>query len=495
MAEAPTPRRFPVLWQLNARTAVHALGEVATLDDLVGRHLDRLVPQGVDWLYLLGVWQTGAAGQEVSRHQPEIRRACEEALPDVTDDDICGSCFAVTGYQVHERLGGEEALARFRSRLAERGTSLMLDFVPNHTALDHPWVGEHPEYYIAGSADDLAAAPGNWIQLEAGDVDRVLAYGRDPYFAGWPDTLQLDYSRPAVQATMTGALLDAAGRCDGLPCDMAMLLLPDVFERTWGRSMPPFWPNALTAVRATHPGFVFMAEVYWDREYDLQQQGFDATYDKRLYDRLVGDLPAVRSHLLAAADYQARSARFLENHDEPRAASVFGTGDRHRSAALVTYLAPGLRFLQEGQREARRIHTPVHLCRAPDEPDRGELTEFYDQLLAFLLEEPVVHDGDWRLLDTEPAWSENASSTHLVVSSWATPDGHLRYLVVVNLAATPSQGYIRLPYPHLVGRSWTLDDRLGPERYERDGGELVDRGLYIDLVPWGHNLFGVSPAV
>jgi hypothetical protein len=234
MADAPAPRRFPVLWELNARTAVRAFGKSATLDDLDGPDLDRLVPRGVDWLYLLGVWQTGAAGQEVSRRQPDIRRSCEEALADLTDADICGSCFAITGYRVNEHLGGDEALARFRSRLAERGTSLMLDFVPNHTALDHPWVGEHPEYYIEGNADDLASAPDNWIGLDAGGIDRVLAYGRDPFFSGWPDTLQLDYSHPSLQAAMTDTLLSAASRCDGLRCDMAMLLLPDVFERTLG---------------------------------------------------------------------------------------------------------------------------------------------------------------------------------------------------------------------------------------------------------------------
>ena len=161
---------------------------------------------------------------------------------------------------------------------------------------------------------------------------------------------------------------------------------------------------------------------------------------------------------------------------------------------MLTYLSPGLRFVQDGQREARRIHTPVHLCRAPDEPDHGELTDFYNQLLTVLIEEPVIHDGDWRLLDTEPAWTENGTFTNLVASSWVTSDGQLRYLVVVNLSATPSQGYLRLPHPDLAGRTWTLDDQLGPEHYERDGADLLDRGLYIDLAPWGHNFFRMQAA-
>jgi len=133
-------RRFPTLWQVNARTNVQRIGASATLDDLDDTRLDALVPAGVDFMYLLGVWQTGPAGQAVSRSNPDIRGACEQALPDVTDDDIWGSCFAVTGYRVHERLGGDDALARLRVRLADRGVRLMLDFVPNHTALDHPWV-------------------------------------------------------------------------------------------------------------------------------------------------------------------------------------------------------------------------------------------------------------------------------------------------------------------------------------------------------------------
>jgi alpha amylase-like protein len=480
-----------VLWQLNARTTVGRLGDSATLADLDDAHLDTLVPAGVDWLYLLGVWQTGGAGRAVSQRLPDIRRACEDALPDVTDGDICGSCFAVTGYHVHRRLGGDEALATLRARLAARGVSLMLDFVPNHTALDHPWVTEHPEFYISGTDDDLASAPANWTRVSTGRGEEVLAYGRDPYFPGWSDTLQLDYSSAAVRSAMADELRAAAAHGDGLRCDMAMLLLPDVFERTWGRATEPFWPDALRRVHADHPGFTFMAEVYWDREYDLQQQGFDITYDKRLYDRLVGDLSAIRGHLRADDEYQARSARFLENHDEPRAAAVFGTGDRHRASAVVSYLTPGLRFFQHGQREARRIHVPVHLCRAPEELDRDDLQAFYDALFD-VLADPVVHDGTWRLLEAGAAWEGNQSHDRLVTFSWSTPEGQLTLVAVVNLADTRSQGYVPLAHRELAGRTVTLADRLGSECYARDGDDLLARGLYVDVAPWAHQVFAVQ---
>lgn len=499
----PEPRRHPVLWQLNARTTVRSFGADATLDAIDAEALDRLVPAGVDWLYLLGVWQTGPAGRAVSRRNPDIRRSCEEALPDLVEDDICGSCFAVTGYVVHERLGGDPALARLRDRLADRGVALMLDFVPNHTAPDHPWVTSHPERYVAGTEADLAAAPQNWtrVGIGVGDGDgnetpgRILAYGRDPYFAGWPDTLQLDHASPDARRALTGELLRAASHADGLRCDMAMLLLPDVFERTWGRAMEPFWPDAIAAVRAEQAAFTLMAEVYWDREADLQAQGFDFTYDKRLYDRLAanrpGDEGGVRGHLRADPTFQDRSARFLENHDEPRAAATFGEGDRHRAAAAVTYLVPGLRFLEHGQPDACHVHVPVHLCRAPVEPERPSLRRFYDDLLA-LLQDPVLHDGAWQLIDPQPAWEHNPSHDRIVAFTWSDAEGVLRLVVAVNLADTASQAHLPLDHPDLAGRSVHLADRLGPERYDRDGDDLLAHGLYVDLAPWAHNAFAVD---
>jgi len=484
-------RRHPVLYQVNARTAVRALGPDATLDALGDAQLDALLPPGVDWCYLLGVWQTGPAGAAVSRHDPAIRAECATTLPDLTDADVCGSCFAVTGYRVHDRLGGDSALARLRARLACRGVALMLDFIPNHTALDHPWVALDPDRYVNGTEDDLAAAPANWIRVQAGGAQRILAHGRDPFFPGWTDTLQLDHSSPGTQAALRQQLIAAADRCDGLRCDMAMLLLPDVFERTWGRPAPDFWPTAIATVKARHPGFTFLAEVYWGRDHDLVADGFDLTYDKGLYDALVHDPASVRDRLAADPDHQAHAARFLENHDEPRAVRTFGTGDRHRAAAVTTFLGPGLRFFQHGQLDGWSTHVPMHLCRAPAEEDQPELRAFYDALLA-VLADPAVHDGRWRLLDRRPAWDGNPSHRDVAAWAWQDRGGTLRWLVVVNLADHWSQAYVPLAGLGLEGCTVELDDHLGPARYERDGDALAGEGLYLDVPPWAHHVFRVA---
>ena len=223
---------------------------------------------------------------------------------------------------------------------------------------------------MPGTEEQLAAQPQNYCRVGKGEAARVLAYGRDPYFDGWPDTLQLNYGSPALHEAMLGELGRIAHQCDGVRCDMAMLVLPEVFERTWGISAPAFWPRATEAVRAKVPGFLFLAEVYWDLEWTLQQQGFDYTYDKRLYDRLEhGHARPVREHLFAGLDFQDHLARFLENHDEPRAAATFAP-EVHRAAAILTFLTPGLRFFHQGQREGKRVRIPVHLGRGPDEaPD------------------------------------------------------------------------------------------------------------------------------
>jgi hypothetical protein len=351
-------------------------------------------------------------------------------------------------------------------------------------------VEDDPEYYIAGTEADLARAPQNytWVRRTRGDL--LLAHGRDPYFAGWPDTLQLDYSNPATQEAMLGELLRIGGQCDGVRCDMAMLVLPDVFERTWGRRAPLFWPRATQRVRERVPGFCFMAEVYWDLEGTMLEQGFDYAYDKRLYDRLrEGHARPVREHLLAGLDFQNGLARFLENHDEPRAAAAFAPGI-HEAAAVITYLSPGLRFFHQGQLEGRRKRISPHLVRAPVEPADPALQQFYGGLLA-VLRQPIVRDGQWRLLECGPAWDGNWTWECVIAWSWEARDGQRR-LMAVNYSGNQSQCYVPLPFPELSGHTVRLKDLTGPARYDRDGNDLLSRGLYLDLPPWSYHVFEMT---
>ena len=486
--------RYPSLYQINTRVWLtsrsRALGRAATLDDFPDEEFDRLSSTGFDWVWLLSVWQTGAAGQRASRANPEWRAEFEHTLPDLQESDIAGSGFAITGYSVSDTLGGDGALARLRDRLRARGLRLMLDFVPNHTGLDHPWVWQHPEYYVPGTEEDLVREPANYTRVPSDGGVVVLAHGRDPYFPGWPDTLQLDYSTPATQEAMMAELLAIADRCDGVRCDMAMLVLPDVFERTWGRRAPEFWPEATRRVRRRRPGFVFMAEVYWDLEWTLQQQGFDYTYDKRLYDRLrEGHARPVREHLHAGVDYQEKLARFLENHDEPRAAATF-RHDVHQAAAVLTYLSPGLRFFHQGQFEGCRARISPHLVRGPEEPVDAALSDLYKRLLA-VLRRPALRDGDWKLLPCGPVCANNGTWDHYVAYGWQLREED-RLVVAVNASPERSQCFVRLPFRDLAGSQWRLEDLLGGAVYIRDGGDLEAWGLFLDEPPWKAQVFSLA---
>lgn len=490
---------YPVVYEINTWVWLHELsqaaGERITLANVPQAELERLAGLGFDGLWLMGVWRRSAGGRRVAQEHPGLQAEYARALPGYMAEDVVGSPYCIADYSVDPALGGDAGLASLRQRLHALGLRLMLDFVPNHMALDHPWVDQHPDWLVQGGPDSLARQPGNYFAHRQGERWTVFAHGRDPYFDGWTDTVQVDYRSPAARRAMADLLLSVAERCDGVRCDMAMLVTQDVFLRTWGgRFDPPraeFWPAAITDLRARFPGVITLAEVYWDMEWELQQQGFDYTYDKRLYDRLLqGDAVGVRLHLGAEMDYQRHLARFVENHDEQRAATAFGP-EGSRTAAVLTLTLPGLRLLHEGQIQGWRVKLPVQLGRRQQEPSDPALADFYRRLLG-ALRHPVFHDGQWRLLEPQAEWSGNRSHHHLLAHRWTLGDAWR--LVVVNLSDRPAQCFLPLDFPGLANRFWRLSDVLSGVTWVRNGSELVQPGLYLDMAGRSSHVIEFLPA-
>jgi len=443
----------------------------------------------------MGVWTSGPRARQQALAQPQQRRLYAQVLPGWQADDVAGSPYAIGDYQVPAALGGEAGLAQFRNALHACGLKLLLDFVPNHLGLDHRWLTERPDLFVQSPTP----RPGTFRQ-QTRLGPRWLAHGKDPHFFPWTDTVQLDYRRPDARAAMTGLLESVAHRCDGARCDMAMLLLKDVFSRTWAQFPAPdtapgseFWADAIAAVKQTNPDFLFLAEAYWGLEPRLQELGFDYTYDKVLYDKLIArDAAGAQRHLLGLPPQGlAAGAHFLENHDEPRAASLLSPAEQGAAALLILGL-PGMRFLHQGQLSGARIHLPVQLLRWPPEPKPAAIQALYERLLT-TLPATSVGRGQGELLLPRPAWPDNPTAQNFILAQWQAQPPEFD-LVAVNLAPHPSQCYVPLNPPGLAARQWRLVDLFSGEHFLRDGPDLHRQGLYLDLPAHGTSLLHAQPA-
>ena len=475
----------PVIYEVNTIAWLSELsgreGRPITLATVPRRDWDAVTGPGIHAVWLMGVWERSPAGLTVALANPGLRDEFRRVLPDLEGRDVAASPYCVRRYVVDRRFGGTAALARARAELAARGVSLILDFVPNHLARDHPWVEAYPEYFIHGTETDLAGDPLAFFRSRG----QVIACGRDPYFPPWSDVAQVNAFAPGLRAAFARTLVDLASICDGVRCDMAMLVMNDLFHRTWGRRAgaspaSEFWPEVIDVVRARAPAFTFIAEAYWDREHALLRQGFDYCYDKQLYDQLKrGDVRAVRASLGADRAHQDGLVRFIENHDEARAAAVFGPV-RSRAATTLVAAVPGATLVHQGQLDGRTVRIPVFLTRWPEETPDASLRAFYSALLREV-GTPPIRTGRWRLLHCR-GWADNDTSENLVACCW--DDATNRCLVVVNLSAAASQGRVHLPWPDLDGHRWRLSDPINGDLFDRDGGELSAAGLFVDLEPW-----------
>ncbi len=482
--------KYPVVYEINTFVWLNCLserhGQAITLGNVPHKEWDFLGSLGVEAVWFMGVWERSPAGIQVVRRNEGLMSEFRRVLPDFRDTDLIGSAYCIRNYVVDERLGGAEGLAHARKMLASRDIRLVLDFVPNHVAPDHPWVSEHPEYFIRGSKDDLRNDSASFF--EAGQ--NVIALGRDPYFPAWPDVLQLNAFNVSLRNAVEETVSRIAGQCDGIRCDMAMLMMNKIFERTWGvraggKPDGDYWETLIPAIKKQNPDFKFIAESYWDLEWELQQQGFDFCYDKSLYDRMEHGGPEnIRQHLMGDMSYQDKMIRFIENHDEPRAAATFSS-QKGKMAAVIIATLPGAKLMHDGQLDGFRTKVPVFLGRRPAEQPDNDLLSFYCGLLK-KADNDVFRNGSWRLCELR-GWPDNRSFQNIL--AWCWKNDRDRYLVVVNFSDSSSQGMLQVRWDEISGRILRMTDLMNGEAYERSGSEIADSGLYVDLKPWSCHFF------
>ena len=316
----------------------------------------------MEYIWLTGLWQVPENGKNLAMSAPAVE-LYKQILPDFTESDVDGSPFAIENYTVDSKIGTFEDIRNLKQKLNSLGLKLILDFIPNHFSLVSSLVDSNPELFVT-------------------DNQGVIQNGKDPYTGSWIDTAQLDYSKDATRKFMQGKLMELIDICDGVRCDMAMLMLNSIFNQTWGKDMSnknEFWHETITEIKKTRPNFVFIAECYWNLEIELINQGFDYVYNKSLLDALIRNDDVQLQQNLTTFPLES-GVHFLENHDEPRSASIFDL-ERLKHAATLLNSLPGLKLYLDGQFEGRKIKLPIQLNRFPKEENNTEVQNFYKRLL------------------------------------------------------------------------------------------------------------------
>ncbi len=494
-------RSSPHLYEVNCRVWLRRLKEryesEFSLEDVPIQEWRRLKELGFDYIWLMGVWTPSRRGIDIARSLPTLQVEYSKALPGWTIYDVIGSPYAIISYELNPILGASEDLKTVREVLHKVGLGLVLDFVPNHVAVDHPWVVSHPEYFVQATERDARKKSEVFFEVKSNGNNYFLAHGKDPYFPSWLDTAQLNIFNTNVQKSLIEILMKVAEMCDGLRCDMAMLVLNDIFQSNWGwhveragftRPAVEFWESAIETVKSEYPEFLFIAEVYWGLDRKLMQLGFDYTYDKDLYDLLLqGDVKNIRSKLRIDSNYQKRCARFIENHDEQRAAEAFGR-ERSKAAAAIISTLMGLRLFHDGQIEGYTIKVPIQLARTQPETVDLVIVEYYERLLHFS-NHPVLHEGEWTLLDTRSVSPNDTSYENILAWMWRM--GDLAKIIIVNYSSTIAQGSILLSLDLPSYRFVLLDEFTG-KNYRIDRDNISNKGLYVKLEPYQTRLYTLT---
>ena len=489
-------KSHPHLYEINAWSWLERmsadLGRMIQLEDVPDSTWDSIAERGFNIVWLMGVWRRSPESRRIALEDPANFPQFDRALPGWTPADVIASPYAVAAYVPDARIGTWDSLDRVRNKLHARGMGLFLDFVGNHTALDHPWVREHSEYYVQAQQPEFENNPSFYYPVQTPQGTRFIALAKDPYYPPWKDVAQLNHWNPGARAAQLTELRTIASHCDGVRCDMAMLLLNDIFGNNWRhllgdtpRPQNEFWSEAKPQV----PDLTLLAEAYWGTEQRLFELGFDFAYDKTLYDAVRDANPQqVRDRLNSLPQYQNNFARFMENHDEARRAVIF-PNDRLVADGTLLGTLPGMRFYHQGEIEGRTIHLPITLRLAAEEPINPFSAAFFGKILE-ITKQDVFHQGKWNLL--EVAAEGDNSSGSLIVYEWRSEKNWK--VIAVNLSSNAAQGRVRWPHNTFPASHYVFQDQLNDVTYNREGQELRDPGLFVRRDPFQAHLFDVSAA-
>ena len=492
----------PKLYEINTRVWIKQFGEKAKFNSIPLKFFQNLSDLGINIVWLMGIWKTCPSTIEKYCFEVDLISLYNKSLKDWTKNDVIGSPFAVDIYEINPVLGTHKDLSELKNKLNNMGIKLFLDFIPNHFSADSTLIKTNPGIFLEADEEVMSKDPYTFFETISKDINqketkRIFAHGRDPLFPAWRDTVQINFFKEEARDFLVEQLIKISGMSDGVRCDMAMLPLSNVFHNTWsgllnrfGCEKPSveFWKSAIEKVKAKSPEFIFMAESYWDLEWDLQQLGFDFTYDKRLTDRLAADqVQSVIDHLRADKSFQLKSVRFLENHDEKRAAVKFGKQKSLAAAAVISTIQ-GMKFYFDGQFEGKKIKLPLQLGREPIEKVSETKKSFYYKLLKITNDEIFTY-GEWNLLKPIPVSDKNYSYNNIFAWQWKLNNSYR--IVAINYSDYSSQCRLKFQV-NPSSENIAIFDLLNDQRYVRRTDEILDLGLFIELKAYNSHIFALE---
>lgn len=483
----------PRLLEINTRVWLNRYGNNYKLSSVSDKQIDQWKEIGFDLIWLMGIWNNNKDVIDEYCFEPDLVASYNSVLKDWKKDDIIGSPYSIDRYEVNPLIGNKEDLIRFKKRLNDKGIKLILDFVCNHFSAKSSLIWSNKEIFLPADEFIFKNDPYTFYRSPANEKE-YLAHGRDPLFPPWKDTAQINFYSKEARTFLIDILLNLTDVCDGVRCDMAMLPLNNIFFNTWigvikkygfERPAKEFWEEAISLVKKKRNDFIFIAETYWDLEWQLQNLGFDFTYDKKLTDRLVGgDIHSIKDHLYADYKYQQKSVRFLENHDEERAVIKFGR-ERSLAAAVIMSTIPGIAFYFDGQCDGKRIKLPLQLGREPEEKQDEKIKEFYRNLFHITKAE-VFRKGEWKLLEPIAIGQNDHSFENLLAWQWRLEDD-VR-IVIINYHNSTSRCRLKFDI-NVSSDEIILSDLLNRNTYKRSVNEINEKGLFVELKSFNSHIF------
>ena len=473
----------PFLYEINTRPWLYELSKkynksISELVDIPLEEFDFLKQNGVDIIWMMGVWQLGQYGLDFDRKQNYSKY-----LPDWTIDDVIGSPYAVYEYTLNPSLGKNEDLIWLKEQINKRGMKLMLDFVPNHSAVDAPQTKDKKEMYIR--------AP-KGVEDEERYTKEGLAYGANENHFTWKDVLQWNYWNKDTIEFMKNNIIKILSYADAIRCDVAYQEINDVFGATWPDELKyynytkpenEFWTYAINEAKKINPNVIFLAEAYKD-EYNeiLINLGFDYAYNRNILKKLMVSANEFKSYIKAKqGSFWQDKANFVENHDELRVVyNMNGNYKKAKAAGTIGGTIGGMIFMNHGQWVGRKNMLDVHLRRAEEEEDNEEIKKYYEKL------NQIIQDKSFRSDNFYYVDILNGERKDDFIAYIREEESH--YLVVVNFSE--NEGCANVPIYNLKENDFIfVYDMLNDVEIKKKYDTVKNYGLNVCLKAWESQIF------